>query len=270
MRNPEQAIGVFDSGLGGLTVLRAIHETLPAESTVYLGDTARVPYGIRSRETVRRYARECAAFLVARGIKLLVVACNTASALALDALREDLGIPVIGVIEPGARAAVRLAPRKRISVLGTRATIESGAYQEAIRRLSAEAEVEARACPLFVPLAEEGWVDDEVARLVARRYLEGLEGSGAVVLGCTHYPLLARVIGETLPGVPLVDSARETADEVRHILSAGEALNPGARPAGRTYFVTDTPQRFSGIIRRFLGHAVPEVTKIDLERGGTA
>ncbi|MFL5272631.1 MAG: glutamate racemase, partial [Anaeromyxobacteraceae bacterium] len=212
-------IGIFDSGVGGLTVQRAILDRLPGLDTVYLGDTARVPYGSKSPEVVTQYSLRNARFLVARGIDLLVVACNTASAVALPALRDVLALPVLGVVEPGAAAAARATRSGRIGVIGTPSTIASGAYQRAIVAARPDAEVLARACPLFVPLAEEGWTDpaDEVVRGVARRYLAPLRAAriDTLVLGCTHYPLLAGAIAAELPGVTLVDSAAAVAVEVR-------------------------------------------------------
>jgi glutamate racemase len=186
----ERAIGIFDSGIGGLTVLRALTKLLPNESLVYLGDTGRTPYGTKSADVVRRYSFENTAFLIDKQVKLLVVACNTSTALALDALRQRVEVPVVGVIEPGARAAVRATRSRKIGVIGTEATIRSGEYTRALRRLRADLEIYTRACPLFVPLAEEGWVDNEVAARTARLYLTSLARSGidTLILGCTHYP----------------------------------------------------------------------------------
>lgn len=256
-------IGVFDSGIGGLTVLREIAAALPSHDTIYLGDTARVPYGIRSEETIKRYARENAAFLVKQGIGALVVACNTATAVAIDDLRESLPVPVIGVVEPGARRAAEAAPEGRIAVLATEATTRARAYERAIRAIAPKAEVVGRACPLFVPLAEEGWVDNEVAREAARNYLADLAAGAridAVVLGCTHYPLLRETIARTLPdGTPIIDSAHSTADDVARALAA--------TPSGsgrRRFFVTDAPDRFARIGARFLGAPLDDVTHIDL------
>ncbi len=208
-------IGICDSGVGGLTVQRAILDALPTVDTVYLGDTARVPYGTRSAETVIQYSLRNARLLARQGIDLLVVACNTASAVALPALRAELPFPVLGVVEPGARAAARATRRGRIGVIGTQGTVASGAYQAALRRERPDAEVIARACPLFVPLAEEGWTDpgDEVVRGIVHRYLAPVRDAGVdtLVLGCTHYPLLERAIAAELPGIRLVDSARAIA-----------------------------------------------------------
>jgi len=219
--NSNLPIGIFDSGVGGLTVYRALHEGLPQERFVYLGDTARVPYGTKSLSTVERYAVENARFLAAHGIKLLVVACNTASALALPAIRASVAVPVVGVIEPGAKAAVEASAGGRIGVIATEATVRSGAYSRAIKELAPAAEVLERACPLFVSLAEEGWAESDVARKVAAEYLSDL-GSGrvdALVLGCTHYPILRRVIQETLgEDVRLIDSGEATARSIEAVL----------------------------------------------------
>ena len=257
-------IGIFDSGVGGLTVQRAILEALPGLETVYLGDTARVPYGTKSAEVVTQYSLNNARFLVGQGIDMLVVACNTASAVALPALRKALPIPVLGVVEPGARAAARASRSGRIGVIGTQGAVTSGAYQRELLRLRPEAVVAARACPLFVPLAEEGWTrpDDQVVRSVADRYLAPLraERVDVLVLGCTHYPLLKGAIGSALPGVALVDSAEAIADEVRQ--SFPEAAGPGT--AAHRFFVTDTPDRFLGVASRFLGRPVAGAEHVDV------
>lgn len=264
-----KAIGIFDSGVGGLTVLREIHKALPQEDTVYLGDTARVPYGTKSPETVVRYAHEITEFLVSRDIKLLVVACNTASAVALDSLKDVFPIPIVGVIEPGARRAVAVTKSGRIAVIGTEGTVKSSAYTKAIKRLAPEVQVVTRACPLFVPLAEEGWVDNEVARLTALSYLQGLreEGVDTLVLGCTHYPLLKRVIGETVGmDVKLVDSAEETARTVAEILADGNLLRPAVEQGNHHYFVTDVPAGFIRVGNRFLGGKLGDVYQVNLEQ----
>ncbi len=256
-------IGIFDSGVGGLTVQRALLEAVPAASTVYLGDTARVPYGTKSAETVTQYSLKNARFLARHGIDLLVVACNTASAVALPALRAELAVPVVGVVEPGARAAARVSRTGRIGVIGTQGTVASGAYQAAIRRERPGAEVVARACPLFVPLAEEGWTDpeDEIVRGVVRRYLAPLRDAGidTLVLGCTHYPLLERAIAAELPGIALVDSARAIAAEVGAELGSG-----GGERAEHRFFVTDTPEKFLAVAGRFLGREVAMAEHVDV------
>src|SRR4030095_11789090 len=224
-------IGIFDSGVGGLTVYRALHERLPNEHFLYLGDTARVPYGTKSLGTVERYAIENAKFLESRGIKLLAVACNTASALALPAIRASVKVDVIGVIEPGAAAAVAVAAGRTIGVIATEATVQSSAYSRAIAKLDGSAQVIEQACPLFVSLAEEGWADSPVAETVAAEYLSELKPAklGALVLGCTHYPILNSVIHRTLGSeVPLIDSGEATASEVQSLLQAKGLDRPAA------------------------------------------
>jgi len=269
----ELPLGVFDSGLGGLTVVRALREACPNESILYLGDTARVPYGARSAETVIKYAIGCARLLVARGVKAIVVACNTVSAVALDALRVELDIPVLGVIVPGARAVVRAAGGGTIGVLATAGTIASGAYPRAVASLSTRAEVIGQSAPLLVPLAEEGWTEGDVPRLAARRYLEPLitRGARAIVLGCTHYPLLYDVIAaeaEALAGrpVPVVDSAHATAEDVVTFLRERDLASARSEPGGLELLVTDLPASFAAVASRFLGHDVDEVALVDLNQ----
>ena len=258
-------IGVFDSGLGGLTVVRALRHRLPRESIVYVGDTARVPYGPKSPETVRRYAGEIAAWLVAQGVKVVVVACNTATAHALPELRATLGVPVIGVVQPGARAAVREDRAGHIGVIGTTGTIASGAYERAIREIAPTVTITARACPLFVPLVEEGWLDTEPTRLIAQTYLQPLidDRVDAIVLGCTHYPLLKPLLHEILGrGVALIDSAEETAEETAELLRTRDVQAlPGSVGAAR-FVVTDAPDQFLRSAERFLGESVERVETI--------
>src|SRR6185369_8946923 len=247
-----------------------IFRVLPQEDTIYFGDTARVPYGTKSPETVVRYSNEITSFLVKRDIKLLVVACNTASAVALNGLKRQFPIPVVGVIEPGARRAVEVSRSGRIGVIGTAGTIKSSAYTRAIKRLNPEAEVLTRSCPLFVPLAEEGWTDNEVARLTARNYLLELKDSGVdtLVLGCTHYPLLKAIIAETMgPDVTLVDSAEETARTVAGILVKKKLLRPAAEKGNHHYFVSDIPAGFIRVGNRFLGGRLGDVYQVDLDNG---
>lgn len=270
--NRDAVIGVFDSGLGGLTVARAIMELLPDERLVYLGDTARVPYGTRSQHTVLRYARSCARHLAQHDIKLLVVACNTVSAVALPMLRLELDVPVLGVIGPGARAGVRASRSQRIGVLATAGTVASGAYPREIAAVSTRAEVIQRAAPLLVPLVEEGWLDGEVPDLVVRRYLEPLvrERVDALVLGCTHYPLLARVIRAEAAAlatepIAVVDSAEATAAELAALL-LDRSLGTQRPQGGISMMVTDLPERFAEVAARFLGRDVEglEIEAIDL------
>jgi glutamate racemase len=246
-------------------VLQQITRLLPREILLYLGDTARFPYGTKSPEVVRRYACENTAFLMDRGLKMLVVACNTASAVALEALRERYAVPVIGVIEPGARAAVRRSKARKIGVIGTEATIASGAYTRALRALDPALEVYTRPCPLFVPLVEEGWVDNEVARATTAAYLGSLKHSGidTLVLGCTHFPLLKRCIAEFLgPEVCLIDSAEETAKAVRDTLT-GYGLARRKGDGGSSFFVTDVPDRFVKVGSRFLGAQVESAVRVE-------
>ena len=250
----EKPIGIFDSGIGGLTVLGEIARLLPAENTVYLGDTARVPYGTKSRETVTRYALEIADFLVGTEMKLLVVACNTASAFALEKLREYLSVPVVGVIEPGASMAVDATRNKRIGVIGTEGTIRSGAYFDAIKALDQSVAVYTKPCPLFVPLAEEGWSSNDVTRLTAQKYLADLieEQVDTLVLGCTHYPVLRAVIEEVMgPEVTIVDSALATTVRVKALLKEADIRNFSG-DVYRTYYVTDSPVRFEAVGKNFL------------------
>ena len=262
-------IGIFDSGVGGLTVYRALHERLPDERFVYLGDTARVPYGTKSLQTVERYAIENSCFLEAHGIKLLVVACNTASALALPAISAAVSLPVVGVIEPGAQAAARASAAQRIGVIATEATIQSRAYSRAIAELDGSIEVVERACPLFVALTEEGWADSDVARAVAADYLREIrrDDVGTLVLGCTHYPILRRVIQETVGDrVRLIDSGEATAAEVERLLRRRGLARAAATAEDRArerhlcddldhFYVTDAAERFSRVAERFLGSA---------------
>jgi glutamate racemase len=250
-------IGVFDSGVGGLTVFQALEAALPAERLVYLGDTARVPYGTKSPDTVVRYALEATRFLRRHDVKMLVVACNTASSVAMQAVAEEAGVPVAGVIEPGARRAAEITRSKKIGVIGTRATVFSGAYTRAIHDADPDCVVVSRPCPLFVPLAEEGWTENEVAHAIARTYLQPFldDDVDTLVLGCTHYPILKKVIGEEMgEGVRLVDSAESVAAEIRARLESEPALasHTDATP-GHLFYVTDVPGPFNDVAERFLG-----------------
>lgn len=256
-------IGVFDSGIGGLTVVAAIMRTLPDERVVYVGDTARVPYGPKSPETVLRYSRQIAAWLLEQQVKAIVIACNTATAHALEALQREMPVPVIGVVQPGARAAVNTTRNGHIGVIGTTGTINSGAYHRAIAALSETAIVTGTACPLLVPLVEEGWLDHPATRLIAESYLAPMQAAAidTLVLGCTHYPLLAPIIGEVVgPGVTLVDSAAETALALRDVLEQRSITASGRATALAHRFVaTDAPEAFRRVGQRFIGPALDHV-----------
>ena len=257
-------IGVFDSGLGGLTAVRELFEVLPQESVVYFGDTARLPYGTKSRETVTRFSLEIANFLVRQNIKCLLVACNTASSYALDTLSRRLDVPVVGVIEPAARAAVAASPHGRIGVLGTLATVSSRAYPDAIARLAPGAEVISRACPLFVPMIEEGWITHPVLREVATEYLVELRSARleSVILGCTHYPLIAPLLQSLFgPGVRLVDSGAEAARATAALLRERGQLAAG--PPRHHFFLSDERLEFQRVAESFLGRSLPALTIVD-------
>lgn len=251
----KRPIGVFDSGVGGLTVVGQMQNILPNEDVVYFGDTARVPYGTKSRETVTRFSVENVELLMEYDVKMVVVACNTASSLSLDFLKRCFRVPIVGVIEPGARAAVSATRNRRIGVIGTRATISSGAYEKAVRKIGTGYKVFVQSCPLFVPLVEEGWTDKKVAHDISSIYLKSLktEGIDTLVLGCTHYPLLKNAIKKALGGgVFLVDSAREVAKETKDILDVGGLLNGSAKKGKYKFFVSDEPSRFINMGERFL------------------
>jgi glutamate racemase len=260
-------IGIFDSGIGGLTVARAIYERLPRESTIYFGDTARVPYGPKSPETVRRYSLEILHWLLGQGVKAVVIACNTSTAHALDALQAESPVPVIGVIEPGARAAVSAMRQGPIGVIGTAGTIASNAYARAIQAARPGAAVEQKACPLFVPLVEEGWFDHPAAELIALEYLQPLKRAGVdvMVLGCTHYPLLKPLLQRTMgPDIRLIDSGEETAATVQGALhSSGLNAPSGATPAHR-FVVSDDEARFRQVGSRFIGERLRKAEVVAL------
>jgi len=262
-------IGLFDSGVGGLTVLREVVKQLPNESTIYFGDTARVPYGSKSRDVISRFSFEIAQFLLQEKVKMIVVACNTASAFALTALRSRLDIPIIGVIEPGAHAALAVTKTGRIGVIGTEGTIESQAYSEAIHRLQPEVQVFGQACPLIVPLVEEGWLDKPVALEIVKEYLVPLLANkiDSMVLGCTHYPLLKDLLSRVAgPGVRLIDSAEETARMVGHQLKDLRLAAPPGTPVLRRFFVSDAPEKFEKVGQRFLGQQIPGVKRVDISQ----
>lgn len=260
-------IGVFDSGLGGLTVVKALQNLLPSESITYLGDTARVPYGNKSKKLIESYSTQITAFLSEKGCKAIVVACNTASSQALDVLQDEFSIPVIGVIQPGVSMAVSASENGHIGVIGTVATIESNAYQNALKEHNANIIVLNQPCPLFVPLVEEGWVTGDVPKLVADTYLKGMNADSVdtIILGCTHYPLLKDVIQSSATnGTALIDSAEAVAMEVQRVLSENN-LSAVENTAGKLdCYVTDVPLRFEMLARQFLGSPIEHVSTVSL------
>lgn len=260
-----QPIGVFDSGIGGLTVVRALTHRLPHENIVYFGDTARVPYGPKSPQVVRDYAAQDVDFLISRGVKMVVIACNTVSAVALDVVQKRAKVPVVGVIQPGASTAVTSSQRKRIGIIGTEATVASQAYAHAIRQLDPSVKAFARACPLFVPLAEEGWMDHAATRMIAKEYLFPLtqEKIDTLILGCTHYPVLRAAIQEAVgQAVTLIDSGEATAGVVADLLDAEGLTNPSPDHPNLQFHVSDIPAKFAEVGERFLGHTMGRVHRV--------
>ncbi len=258
-------IGIFDSGIGGLTVLSAIRRALPEESLIYLGDTARVPYGIRSAETIVQYSKECCAFLAQKNVKAIVIACNTASSYAFPKMAENFPFPILGVVGPGVKAVLESNGSGPIGVIGTTATIASHVYQKLIQYKKPETTIVEIACPLFVPLVEEGWTEGEVTEKVIRQYLEPFlqQSIQRVVLACTHYPLLKKSLQKVLgSNVVLIDSAEEVARNLKEILSEKGLLHSGGDQSSVQIFVTDIPQKFKEIAARFLDFPVPPVQKI--------
>ncbi len=266
-KNSSLPIGIFDSGIGGLTVVKEVIRQLPSENIIYLGDTARVPYGTKSSKTVITYSQSNSKFLISKGIKLLVIACNTASAVAIQSLRWDLDISVLGVLEPGARKAVNTTNNNKVGVIGTPSTIKSGAYKKSIENINPDIQVYSQPCPLFVPLAEEGWLDDKISEQIANRYLESLNKSGidTLILGCTHYPLLKdliqKVVGED---IKLVDSAEETAQEIKRTLLEINLLNKNKSNSKKEFYLTDTSDTFVSIAGNFLGEKINKLQLIDI------
>lgn len=258
----ERPIGVFDSGVGGLTVFRELRKLLPAEDLIYFGDTARVPYGGKSIPVIRRFALEITRFFETMKVKFIVVACNTASALTLDYLRRHTPIPVVGVIDPGVRAAIQDTDITRVGVIGTVATIRSEAYQSRLKRLRERVEVHARACPLLVPLVEENLMDSQITRLALEMYLEDFRAISldALILACTHYPLLKKPIADFLgPTVKLIDSAYETSREVESLLKARRLKAPSDKVGSEEFYVSDSPENFTAIGSHFLGRKLERV-----------
>jgi glutamate racemase len=268
MNYDNRAIGVFDSGVGGLTVVKQIIKRLPGESIIYFGDTARIPYGTKSEEIVRRFALEDSFFLLDKDVKMIVVACNTASAIAIPMLQEILEVPVIGVIQPGALAAVTTSKTKRIGVIGTAATIRSNSYQKEINKFSPQSQVIQQACPLFVPMVEEGWTEDDITFMIVKRYLHLLKENevDSLILGCTHYPLLKTTIQKTMgPKVSLVDSGIETAGAVEKNLREKNIFASSSSISEYHFYLSDMPYKFQEIAERFLERTIPHVETINFD-----
>ena len=262
-----RAIGVFDSGLGGLTVMKELISALPGENIYYLGDTKHVPYGPKSAETVTRLSSQNISYLMKKNVKLVVVACNTASALSLAALKKKFSVPMVGVVEPGAAGAAKATVSGRIGIIGTTGTVGSGAYEKAVKRALPGARVFSSACPLFVPLVEEGWWDKKVTREICSEYLAGLKKRrvDTLVLGCTHYPFLKKAIGKVLKGTALIDSAYETAGAVRSLLAQSGLLNASGRKPEYRFFVTDAPEKFRKLGSNFLGYGIQKVRLLNID-----
>lgn len=261
----DKPIGVFDSGIGGLTVVKEVIKLLPYENIIYFGDTARVPYGIKSKETIIKFSLENTLLLLQRDVKMIVVACNTSSSLALPVIRRHFKIPILGVIMPGAKEAVYATKNKRIGVIGTRATINSGAYEEEIKRLDSAVKVFSQSCPMFVPIVEEGWANDAITKKIIEKYMQPMKSRGidTLILGCTHYPLLKSKIQQVMGnGVTLIDSAQQVALEVKQVLSQEGLLNKERVRPFREYLVSDEVAIFKNVAKRFLGCELKEVKKV--------
>lgn len=264
------AIGVFDSGLGGLTVLKEIMSILPNENIVYFGDTARVPYGPRSKETVIKYTFQAINFLISKNVKAIVIACNTATARSLELAQKKYNIPIIGVVEAGARTAAYTTQNNIVGVIGTEGTISSKAYEEEIHKINNNIEIIGKACPLFVPIVEEGWSDSEIAFLTAQRYLKELQESGidSLVLGCTHYPLLKDTIKKVVEDkIKLVNPARETAKDLKNVLTKHDLLRGNSSELTfYNYFVSDGPEKFANIGQEFLSRKIENIEQIEIQK----
>ncbi len=264
----EKPVGVFDSGIGGLTVVKRLTTTLPNESIVYFGDTARVPYGSKSNEVVIEYSLQDADFLINKNVKAIVVACNTASSIALDILKKKYSVPVIGMIEPGAKLALQKTKSGKIGVIGTNATINNKAYSTELKKRNSAIEVFEKACPLFVPLAEEGWIDHQATFLIAEEYLKELKEKeiDTLILGCTHYPILAGVIQKVMgEKVTLIDSGVAAAEIVREELERIGFFTNSNAIGNQSFYVSDIPLRFKEVAERFLGKEIKDITKVDLD-----
>jgi glutamate racemase len=259
-------LGVFDSGIGGLTVVHSLLQTLPHENIIYFGDTARVPYGPKSPETVRSYAKQDAHFLVSQQVKMIVIACNTVSAVALDVVQKEANVPVVGVIVPGAKSAIQSSKKKRIGVIGTKATIASNAYTNAIRLFDSDAKVFGKACPLFVPLAEEGLTNHQATEMIAKEYLFSFkqEKIDTLVLGCTHYPILSPIIQKSVgEDVTLIDSGVAVAEEVQQLLEEKNLRNTSKHKPNILFYVSDVPEKFTEVGERFLGMKMGKVRRAE-------
>ncbi len=258
-------IGVFDSGVGGLTVVKQLMKEMPGEDIVYFGDTARVPYGTKSEATIKKFSIENVLFLLNFNVKLIIIACNTSSAIGLPFLSRYFSIPIIGVIKPGAKAAIRSTRNGRIGVIGTHATVASGAYECEVKSINPRIKVFSKSCPLFVPLVEEGWSAEGIVDTAARKYLSGLKGKGidTIILGCTHYPLMRKAISKALgDSVKLVDSAEETAKEAKNLLEECGAKYPGKRTGRARFYVSDSPDKFLSVARKFLGREIEKAEQV--------
>ena len=266
----KRPIGIFDSGIGGLTVAKEIFNRLPCENVIYFGDTARVPYGTKSPQTVRKFSFSNMRFLMSQKVKMVIVACNTASATSIGKLRDEFShIPIIGVIEPAVELALICTGNKKIGVIGTEGTIASNTYLKEIKMLSPDVLLFGQPCPLFVPLVEEGWINRKETLMVAREYLSPLKKKkiDVLILGCTHYPLLKNVIKKVMGrGVAIIDSARVVAEECEEVLREKGLLNKKGRKGWHKFFTSDNPERFKKIGQRFLGYKIGNVTQIDIEK----
>ena len=262
-------IGVFDSGIGGLTVVKQMLSRLPNENIIYFGDTARVPYGSKSNDTVIEYSNQDARFLYNKNVKLIITACNTASSVALDSLRENFDIPIIGMIEPGAKYAIKKTENGKIGVIGTYATINNGAYSKELNNIDGRLDIFEKACPLFVPLAEEGWIDHKATKLIAEEYLEEFikNSVDTLILGCTHYPILSKLIQEVMgEDVTLVDSGTAAYFEVENYLNGRGLRNDSSESGEHQYYVSDLPEKFKTIAERFLGTEIENLEKVELDQ----
>lgn len=269
MNKKNKAIGVFDSGLGGLTVFKEISKVLPNEEIVYFGDTARVPYGPRSAETVTKYTFQSINFLLEQNIKAIVIACNTASALSLAAAQERYNIPIIGVIKPGAKGALKITQNKKVGIIGTLGTISSGAYEKEILKRDENIKVYAKACPLFVPIVEEGWANSEVAELTAKEYLKHFDGTDidTLIMGCTHYPILHDTIKKVTKGkIQLINPAVETSLRLKYLLEKNDLINDLPDASKQRFYVSDLPERFQKIGEDFLERSFEDVSVVEIQK----